>query len=214
MWEIIKGNFPALSPSPTSPCVLRFRICLPAKTERTERSSVLSSSASPFTYSIGFDRRQTRETTTTTTAAAKQRIFAPREFFFFRKRFTDSIESHHHPPLLSSPLVALATAIIFESLRSPFERPHPKDRGMKKRGVVGRINSKHERVSAFSTVGHGTGLPGAYVHPRICSFFSPSLPLSLSSRTSLVLVHATNFNDTKDELEKVGRRCWRGIPDR
>lgn len=32
---------------------------------------------------------------------------------------------------------------------------------MKNRGVVGRINRKHGRVSALSAVGHGTGLPGA-----------------------------------------------------
>ena len=49
---------------------------------------------------------------------------------------------------------------------------------MKNRGVVGRINSKQGRVSAFSTVGHGTGLPGAYTSNSL--LLSSSLSLSLS----------------------------------
>lgn len=50
---------------------------------------------------------------------------------------------------------------------------------MKNRGVVGRINSKQGRVSAFSTVGHGTGLPGAYTSNSLL-LSSSSLSLSLS----------------------------------
>lgn len=65
---------------------------------------------------------------------------------------------------------------------------------MKNRGVVGRINRKHERVSAFSAVGHGTGLPGAYTlefglsfnpSPRDTSRATKfhSSPLSLNPQT-------------------------------
>lgn len=53
---------------------------------------------------------------------------------------------------------------------------------MKNRGVVGRINSKQGRVSAFSTVGHGTGLPGAYTSNSLLLSSSLSLSLCYSSR--------------------------------
>lgn len=78
---------------------------------------------------------------------------------------------------------------IRESLHSPFERPHPKDRGMKKRGVVGRINSKHdERERGFSAVfsdGSRDWVTGCVPTPLRSFFRGGTSPLFNKSNTSI-----------------------------
>lgn len=76
---------------------------------------------------------------------------------------------------------------IRESLHSPFERPHPKDRGMKKRGVVGRINSKHderERERVFSG-GSRDWVTGCVPTPLRSFFRGGTSPLFNKSNTSI-----------------------------
>lgn len=74
---------------------------------------------------------------------------------------------------------------------------------MKKRGVVGRINSKHggrererEGFQPFSAVGHGTGLPGACDTP-LRSFFS-TLLLFLTN-----LIHISTLLDRVNHGGKI-----------
>lgn len=76
---------------------------------------------------------------------------------------------------------------IRESLHSPFERPHPKDRGMKKRGVVGRINSKHderERERVFSG-GSRDWVTGCVPTPLRSFFRGGTSPLFNKSNTCI-----------------------------
>lgn len=76
--------------------------------------------------------------------------------------------------------------------------PRPKGRRMKNRGVDGRINRKHGRVSAFSTMGHDTGLPG--VCERTLEPAIPLRPSKFGSRefaVSLVRTHSTRRAATR-----------------
>lgn len=88
-----------------------------------------------------------------------------------------------------------------ESLHSPFETPHPKDRGMKKRGVVGRINSKHggrERERVFSRFQRWvTGLGYRVRATPLRSFFS-TLLLFLTN-----LIHISTLLDRVNHGGKI-----------